>query len=408
MLVKPQNKMPKVALCIIACFFACTSAAQDAACHEKIPVIVVTDLYHPHQDLQDNVDMIMGYALPEIDLKAVVLDITNEFRKEEANVFGLTTDKGGPREPGFVPILQLNYIFDKPVPYAVGPLNPMRSENDLMTDIPLFQQEGVHLLLNTIRANKHPVDIVSTGSLRTIAVAYNREPELFKQKVRMIHISAGNSGYKVKEQTGTMWDNIPGGEWNVALDVLAFTRLLRSDLPLSLYPCAGKKGVFAIDEYSTYVQLIDMDDFVTQMDTKLQQYLIYGFNRKTTSDFLRAMDKDKIFSSKRKGHNVWEAGMWINVARRELVQTKDQLYRIIPKDTVQATDRILEYRMQPCQLEVFDDGKFDFNITSEKTNKSIYYRKDPAENEKALQQALPALYMSFKTAGKTSPPKEKE
>ncbi len=42
----------------------------------KIPLVVITDLYHPHQDPGDNLDLINGFAMPDVDLRAVILDIT--------------------------------------------------------------------------------------------------------------------------------------------------------------------------------------------------------------------------------------------------------------------------------------------------------------------------------------------
>lgn len=44
----------------------------------KILVIDITDMYIPRLDGGDNVDLIMPYGLPEIDLKAVVLDVQRE------------------------------------------------------------------------------------------------------------------------------------------------------------------------------------------------------------------------------------------------------------------------------------------------------------------------------------------
>ena len=52
---------------------------------KKIPVVVITDLYHPYQDPGDNMDLIMGFGLPDVDLKAVLLDITDAFRKDTAD-----------------------------------------------------------------------------------------------------------------------------------------------------------------------------------------------------------------------------------------------------------------------------------------------------------------------------------
>ena len=36
---------------------------------EPIPLIDVTDLYHPHQDVGDNFDLLAAYAMPELDLE---------------------------------------------------------------------------------------------------------------------------------------------------------------------------------------------------------------------------------------------------------------------------------------------------------------------------------------------------
>ena len=39
--------------------------------NQRIPVIDCTDLYHPHQDVGDNFDLVLPYALnEEIDLRA--------------------------------------------------------------------------------------------------------------------------------------------------------------------------------------------------------------------------------------------------------------------------------------------------------------------------------------------------
>jgi hypothetical protein len=69
----------------------------------KLPVIVITDLYHPSQDVGDNFDIITPYALPEIDLKCVIFDVTEKYREDPKNEF---------RDPGYICVNQLNYIFN--------------------------------------------------------------------------------------------------------------------------------------------------------------------------------------------------------------------------------------------------------------------------------------------------------
>src|SRR5438552_264121 len=171
-----------------------------------VPVIDITDLYHPPQDPGDNFDLIMPYALPEIDLRAIILDATEEFRQPVANPDRPEhRDHEGPRDPGIIPVTQLNYIFGRRVPHAVGPFRRMRSPDDTLDDVPPFEQQGIELLLDTLRASAEPVEILSFGSARTLAAAYNREPELLHSRVGRIHLSAGATS-----------PDFP--EWNVLLD----------------------------------------------------------------------------------------------------------------------------------------------------------------------------------------------
>ncbi len=101
----------------------------------KIPLVVITDLYHPHQDPGDNLDLINGFAMPDVDLQAVILDITDAFRKDTADHPWLGHDPNGPREAGIIPVAQLNYIFNRNIPCATGPMTPMSNETDKMKDL---------------------------------------------------------------------------------------------------------------------------------------------------------------------------------------------------------------------------------------------------------------------------------
>jgi len=132
----------------------------------RIPIIDVTDLYHPRQDVGDNFDLIAAYGLAELDLRAVIFDCSAPFRQPEAvdPGPGLATDKGGPREPGFIPVLQLNYIFNRNIPCATAPFAMMKSPTDEMRDAPGFQQQGLELLLQVLRDSKERVHVLSFGS----------------------------------------------------------------------------------------------------------------------------------------------------------------------------------------------------------------------------------------------------
>ncbi len=351
----------------------------------RVPVIDVTDLYHFPQDPGDNFDLIAAYALPEIDLKAVILEVTESYRPAKGKHPGLPEDLLGPREPGFIPVLQLNRVFDRNVPVAAAPFQMMKSPDDQMLDAPRFEQAGVELLLTVLRESTGSVEIVSLGSARPVALAYNREPELLKSKVRRIHLSAGSS------EPGFM-------EWNVMLDPKAIVCLLRSPLPVAIYPCGTAKGAFAYGPGNTFWRLENLE-FLQQMAPPLRGYLAYAFQKMTRPDFLRAVEDDApaelTSATLTKSHSVWETAVWLIVSGRKLVKRPDGHHAIIPGDQVKPTDEVLPNDLKPCRVEVRENGEYILHPTQEAGNKWMYDRGDPMVNEGALREALPAWYKSI-------------
>jgi hypothetical protein len=361
---------------------------------KRVPIIDVTDLYLPASDWGDNFDLLTAYGLPEVDLKAIILDITQAERK------------AWPRDPGTAAVEQLNYIFDRNVPYGVGPFEKMRSLDDQMLDSPAYQQQGIQLLLKTLRESQVPVVILSFGSLRPIAVAYNRDPALFHAKVAAIHISAGTAYLDLKSVPIVDHPCVCDGpnfnrEWNVDLDPLAFIRMLRSDLPIVLYPCARRDGADKLDPHDSYWRMPNLE-FVHELDQELQRYLGFVFGDAHRLDYLRAIDfglsdaesaaADRAF---KQPHNVWETAVWMAVSNRRLARHADGSYEIVPAQSVNSADLVLANELIPCHVEVRDDANFVCKPTSDSTNFRIYERGDPKVNQAAFQEALPKLYKSY-------------
>ena len=81
---------------------------------------------------------------------------------------------------------------------------------------------------------------------------------MVREKLACLHLSAGGSSPPAPNYI----------EWNVALDPQAIVCLLRSDLPIALYPDAannaGDRGygvlspAFSYDEHNTYRKLSDL------------------------------------------------------------------------------------------------------------------------------------------------------
>jgi len=350
------------------------------------PVIDITDLYHPPQDPGDNFDLIMPYGLPEIDLRAIILDATEEFRHPVANADRPEHwDRAGPRDPGIIPVTQLNYIFGRAVPCAVGPFRRMTWPGDRLLDVPRFQQRGIELILETLRDSREPVAILSFGSARTLAAAYNREPDLLRAKVRRIYLSAGATSPEFPE-------------WNILLDPQAIVCLLRSDLPIALYPCGTKDGACGYDRHNSFWELPDLG-FVARMHPQLRRYLGFAIDRVVRMDFLRALDQELspevMERTYARRHNVWETAVWAEVAGRRLVRRADGSHVLVAATEVAPTDVVLPNDLRPCRVQVPDDGFYSMALTDQPTNVFLYDRGDPYTNETALREALPALYCAI-------------
>jgi len=365
------------------------------------PIVVITDCYHPYQDPGDNLDLIQGFALSDVKLLGIVLGITDAFRKDTADHPTLWKDPRGPREAGTIPVQQLNYIFNRDVPFAVGPMTLMKSELDEMRDSPGFEQQGVNLLLHILRKSTEPIDVLSFGSARVLAVAFNREPDLLKEKIKRIHLSAGtaSNNYELGNDKGA--NMIPGGEWNVALDVYAFTRILKSGLPIALYPCAGKDGGFVKDVNNSYYTLHDMS-FLKRMQPKLQCYLDFAFSQSQRYDFLRYMDSGAPYAEGKQPQferfHVWESAIWLTVLDRAVAKMPDHTYRLLTKDDVRPGDDLVEEGLRPCVFtEIRDDGRFQFTYSAHDSNVMIYYRANPDEHERAMNAVIPLLFESYVT-----------
>lgn len=252
----------------------------------------------------------------------------------------------------------------------------------------------------------NPLHIKVTPDLSDTALANKLEQMIADpprhgsiNKISKIHLSAGTASknYELGSDLGA--NAIPGGEWNVALDVFAFTRILQSDLPVAIYPCAGKDGGFIKDQNNTYWRLPDME-FTKQMDPQLRRYLDFAFNRKLQYDFLRAMDTAYLVNINIDQYpnpfHVWESAIWLKATQREIVCTPGEEYFLIKEGNVRKGDRIIKNELRRCNItEIRNDGRFQFLYTDKPSNKEIYYRPDIEENEKAFQKVIPELYISI-------------
>ena len=155
-------------LCAVGGGWAAMSAPARAV--PAVPVIYCTDLFHPHDDPDDHFDLATLYAMPELDIKGIVLD----------------QGKRQLERPGRIPVSQMNVITGRAVPAVIGLATPLKSPGDKALDQPAEFQRGVEFIVQTLRASPRPVRIATLGSVRDVVAAFNREPGLFRTNVAMV------------------------------------------------------------------------------------------------------------------------------------------------------------------------------------------------------------------------------
>ena len=349
------------------------TAAGSPASPRRVPFIHTTDLYHPPQDPDDHVDLATLYALPELDLRAIVLDPARKFTPQ--------------LDPGFVPVAQLNYLTGRAIPAAAGPLDPLRSLTDTATDRPRNEQTGIQLLLDTLRHCEEPAIISVAGSVRVVAAAWNREPDLLRRKVRAILLNAGGS--------------VPAGplEWNVTLDPWAYTALFRSGLPLEWYPCSGEKGPFDSAAHNTFWRISHRELF-GNLPRPLAAWFEYALTGNTQSAIIRALASlgqgpawEKVLTGDR---NMWCMASFALAAGRALCQTAEG-WRFVPRDQAAGTkQQPLETISVVCEAD--DRGVVSWTRTAKSTPVRLFQRVPGEDHTHAMCQATNALLRSLPVA----------
>ncbi|MHB8866577.1 MAG: nucleoside hydrolase [Pirellulaceae bacterium] len=341
-------------------------AAEPERPTATIPFIHTTDLYHPPQDPDDHVDLATVFALPELDLRAVILDPTHKFVEQQ--------------DPGYVPVAQLNYLTGRGVPVAAGPIDPLQSPSDTAKDRPRREQAGIELLLQAISLCSEPAFVSVMGSARAVAAAWNREPQLLQQKVRAVLVNAGATTGK------------PGAEWNVDLDVHAWVALMRSGLPILWYPCTGEHGPTGLDSHNTYWPVSHQQLF-DGLPQPIRAYFDYAFNHHARGDIVRALSAvgdgpswEKVLAGQR---NMWSTASLIMAAGRVLAQTSAGWRFVAQEQAGGLTLQPLE--MLSIRCEVDDNGVVGWSLTPEPSNVRIFCRKPDEEHVRAMGEATNAL-----------------
>ena len=339
-----------------------------------IPLVHISDLYHPPQDPDDHIDLATIAALPEFDLRGVILDVTQKFLDPAPAGWDVA------RDPGYIPVAQLGHITGNACPVAAGPVAPLRDPSDDLRDRPASEQAGVALLLDILEDSPAPVILSLVGSARVAAAAFNRAPELLQRKISALVLNAGSTA-------GTK------REWNVGLDAAAYIGLWRSGLPIHWYPCATAKSAFdPADERGTYWKTTHATLFGS-LTPSMRAWFAYALTSGKRSDVIRILSENvdgeawgKVMLETR---NMWATASLVMAAGRVLARTSAG-WRFVRVDEVAGAE-VWPWQLDPIAATIDDHAIVAWSPAGAETRQLLFRRKGGTGYGTAMGEALGAL-----------------
>ena len=360
-----QEPRPTAFLFWVVCLFLLAAAFPARAEAPPIPVIYGTDLFHPHEDPDDHFDLATLLALPELEVKAILLD------------------QGGRqlKSPGSIPLRQMLRLSGRTIPFAIGLRDKLASASDDGRAQPAEFQGAVDLLLKVLREASEPVTIITAGSVRDVCAAWNRDPSLLQKKVGRLYLNIGTA-------------DDGGSEYNVDLDAKAYTGLLRSGMPIYLCFCLPMRREGSNAVYSTWWRFRQAD-VLEAAPRALQNYFIYALQRPGPEevDPLKALEMDLrpwrrlVWGMDR---NMWCTAPFLHAAGRTLSRSNETWTAMRPPSPGLEPESLFTF--VPARIEVDDAGKTKklFNVPN--PNVQLFKVLAPDKYGEALRDCLRELF----------------
>ena len=308
------------------------SAQKEVISYENTPVIYSSDIWFPPGDPDDHFDLLTLMSLDKISVEAIIIDNTMQ-----ANIARTKTHK----IPNVEAIKKVSILFGKKkIPAAfVGMEQKLKSSEDKAIYATEEEQKAAKLLLSTLRnsASKSAI-IITTGSLRDVCSAYNREPNLFHQKVRKIIISIGDS-YGIAGTADT----------NTAKDVEAWKGIMNSGLPIDWMPTNPSKGRGGPSRYCSHWYFIQ-SELLKKTPKNLQEFL----------------NSEKINPEAAKQRHMWSTPAFVEISGKKCYLVGKEIKWLFPEEAENfpETELLNPYEFVPVTFELDEYGVAIWQETS--------------------------------------------
>lgn len=318
----------------------CTGIPNAGA---AIPLLYSTDMAHPYGDPDDQFDLAALFSIRKFDIKGVILDTRPNMQSQK---------------PGTAPLSQMIKITGRSVPYAIGLDSGFANRTDACINHAAQYQGGVNLILSQLRDATEKVTVVITGSCRDLAAAFNRDPQLLLDKVKVIYLNAGNGPDGIQD------------EHNVAVEPLAYQRLFESGLPIRWLPCRGTGG------YQTYYRA-NQQAIINAGILPVQKYFEYCLTKSTDDpiEYLSSSDQIQKFSGLR---NMWSTVSFIEAAGLNIYNRgRNNYVALSPADAAEVgliDSHITVYQFVPMQAVINTDGSLQVTLNPPQVTKCSVFQ----------------------------------
>ncbi len=339
------------------------AADETGGAPAPVPVIHCTDLFHPHEDPDDHFDLATLYALPQLDVKGIVLD----------------QGERQARSPGRIPVSQLNHLTGRTIPATSGLGRRLTSPADTGADQPGEFQGGVRFILDTLRRSAGRVAFIAVGSMRDLTAAFNRDPALFRHKAGRILCFIGEASKPDFR------------EYNVGLDPHAFVGLMRSGLDLYWVPCFDG-GVWQNQGHASFWRT-RQEALLSNAPPELIQFFIYALEKEKADPigFLReppaAARKAALFAMER---NLWCTAIFASLAGQSVAFRNS---RFGLESTTSAAEALFGF--EPIEARIADDARVTIGPGPGAARLHCFKVLDQARYPEGMTRATAAILARF-------------
>ncbi|MEM7108666.1 MAG: nucleoside hydrolase, partial [Bacteroidota bacterium] len=310
----------------------------------RTSIIYSSDLFLPYDDPDDHIDLVTLLSLPQLDVRAIVLDHTMKETVERTGV---------PRVINFQAAQKAMKLFKREgIPVVSGCRTRLTDSMDDISNRAEEDQAGVNLILKTLQSVRDKeATLISTGSVRDFTAAYNRDPDLFHSKVKRLLISIGDS----YGATGT-------DDYNTFKDVEAWKGLITSGLPIDWLPTNPSKVRGAPSRYVSYWYCLQSE--------------LLGESAEPLKEFFAS---ENIIPESRRTRPMWSSVAFIEAAGLQCYDANGEVKWMSANKADQlGFSRLAPYSFLPITLTLDTAGVAQWKIaeSTEKTQLRIFRIND--------------------------------